>query len=136
MKLIAQSLLTALLLSTATFASDVVTKSTTSANPTVITNSYKVAVYPSTTMTSKLHVVVEREPGQTMTIYLKDAQGIRLAEQQISKKQGTFHFQFDLAALEDGNYSVQVISGNDVALYPVTLKTQPTQATSRTLTLN
>ena len=135
MKTSAYSLLAILLLSTATFASDVIT-STRSANPTVTTNSYKVTVFPASACVSKLHVIVEREPGQSMSIYLKDAHGTPLAQQWVSKKQGTFRFQFDLSALKEGNYSVEVSSGNDVALYPVTLTSQPSHALTRTITVN
>lgn len=132
MKTIVQSLVAALLFSTATLASDVIPAST---NPTVTTNSYKVVVYPAITP-NKLNVIVERQPGQMMVVSMKDCNGHRLGQQLVDKKQGTFRFQFDLSALQDGNYSVEVISGNDVALYPVTLKTQSAQETTRTITLN
>ncbi|GAB3983945.1 hypothetical protein GCM10028806_58140 [Spirosoma terrae] len=132
MKTIVQSLVAALLFSTATLASDVIPAST---NPTVTTNSYKVVVYPAITP-NKLNVIVERQPGQMMVVSMKDSNGHRLGQQLVDKKQGTFRFQFDLSALQDGNYSVEVISGNDVALYPVTLKTQSAQETTRTITLN
>ena len=135
MKTFAHSLLTALLLSTATFASTAATTPTTSANPTVTTDSYKVAVVPSA-KPSKLNVYVERNPGQAMIVLLKAADGQVLAKQYISKKKGGFRFQFDLAELQDGAYSVEVSSGNDVTVYPVTLATQPAQAATRVLTLN
>ncbi|MCK8492348.1 hypothetical protein M0L20_10845 [Spirosoma sp. RP8] len=134
MKTIAQSFAMALLLSTAAFADNIVITSTKSVSPMVTTNSYKVAVFPSSTNGSKLHVIVERQPGQSMTIFLKDARGNALGQQRVGKSQGTFRFQFDLAELQDGNYRVEVVSGNDVALYPVTLKTQPSVA--RTLIVN
>ncbi|WP_338873116.1 hypothetical protein WBJ53_29715 [Spirosoma sp. SC4-14] len=131
MKTIAQSLLAALLLSTAALTTDATAKPV---NP-VTTSSYKAAVYPSLNA-SKLHVVVERQPGQAMAVYLKDSHGNRLAQQLVNKKLGTFRFQFDLSDMQDGNYTVEVVSGNDVALYPVTLTTKPSQAVTRTLTLN
>lgn len=135
MKTLAHSLLTALLLSTATFASDATTKPTTSANPTVTTDSYKVAVVPSATP-SKLNVYVERNPGQVMSVSLKSTNGKVIAKQFVSKKQGNFRFKFDLSDLEDGTYSVEVASGKDVTVYPVTLATQPVQAPARQITLN
>lgn len=135
MKTLAHSLLTALLLSTATFASDATTKPTTSANPTVTTDSYKVAVIPSA-IPSKLNVYVERNPGQVMLVSLKSTDGKVLAKQFVSKKQGNFRFKFDLSDLEDGTYSVEVASGKDVTVYPVTLATQPVQAPARQITLN
>ena len=134
MKTFAHALFAALLLSTATFASTV-TSTPTSANPTVITDSYKVAVFPAAAP-SKLNVYVERNPGQMMYVSLKSANGKILGKQVVNKKQGNFHFQFDLSELQDGAYSVEVLSGKDVTVYPVTLATQQAQASTRQITLN
>ncbi|MBD2754548.1 hypothetical protein [Spirosoma validum] len=134
MKTFAQSLLTALLLSTATLASTAAT-TPTAANPTVTTDSYKVAVFPSSTP-SKLNVFVERTPGQMMLVSIKGTDGRVLARQIVNKKQGNFHFQFDMSELQDGAYSVELSAGNDVTVYPVTLATQHAQAPARTITLN
>jgi len=139
MKTLTTSLFAALLLSTATFASSTTTTPTEALHPTEVTvntNSYKVAVFPSSTMVSKLNVIVERAPGQAMTILLKNAEGDVLGTQKINKKQGTFRFQFDLANLKDGDYTVEVISGNDVTVRPVTLTTQPAKEAMRTIALN
>lgn len=135
MKTFAQSLLAALLLSTATFASDATTKPTTSANPAVTTDSYKVVVFPSA-VPSKLNVYVERTPGQMMLVSLKGQDGKVLAKQYINKKQGNFHFKFDMTEAQDGTYSVEITSGKDVTVYPVTLATQPAQVAARQITLN
>lgn len=135
MKTLAHSLLTALLLSTATLASAETITSATLTNPTVTTDSYKVVVFPSS-IPSKLNVFVERTPGQSMSVLLKGADGKILARQIISKKQGNFRFVFDMSEAEDGAYSVEVSSGNDVTIYPVTLATQPVQVATRTITLN
>lgn len=71
-----------------------------------------------------------------MIVSLKTADGKVLAKQSVSKKEGNFRFQFDLSELQDGSYSVEVSSGNDVTVYPVTLATQPAQVSTRVLTLN
>ena len=134
MKTFAHSLLTALLLSTATFASTAAT-TPTAANPTVTTDSYKVVVFPSA-KPSHLNVFVERTPGQMMVVSLKGTDGKVLSKQLINKKQGSFRFQFDLSEVEDGTYSVEVASGNDVTVYPVTLATQPAQVSTRKISLN
>ena len=135
MKTLAQSLLTALLLSTATLVATAATTPATPMNPTATTASYKVAVFPSPNP-SKLNVYVEREPGKQMVITLKDAAGEVLGKQIVGKKQGSFHFQFDLSELQDGAYKVEVVSGSDVTVHPVTLTTQPAQVSTRVLTLN
>ncbi|UFH55670.1 hypothetical protein [Spirosoma sp. KNUC1025] len=134
MKTFAHSLLTALLLSTATFASTAAT-TPTAANPTVTTSSYKVAVFPSATP-SRLNVFVERTPGQSMVVSLKSTEGKVLGKQLISKKQGNFRFQFDMSELQDGTYTVELSSGNDVTVYPVTLASQPIQVSTRTISIN
>ncbi|SFD49645.1 T9SS type A sorting domain-containing protein [Spirosoma endophyticum] len=134
MKTLAQSLLTALLLSTATLVS---TAATTAKNPTntAITASYKVAVFPSPSA-SKLNVYVERAPGQFMLISLKTLDGALLGKQLVGKKEGSFHFQFDLSDLQDGKYTIEVASGSDVTVHPITLSTKTPTAATRTLTLN
>ena len=135
MKTFAHCLFAALLLSTATFASTATTTPVTSANPTVTTDSYKVAIFPAAAP-SKLNVYVERNPGQMMVVSLKSATGKVLGRQVVNKKQGTFHFQFDLSELQDGTYSVELSSGKDVTIYPITLATQQAQLSTRQITLN
>ena len=134
MKTFAQTLIAALLLSTATFAGTPASTPITSNNPTVATESYKVAVFPSATP-SHLNVVAERNPGKSMSVLLKTADGTLLAKKNIDKKQGNIHFQFNMVDLEDGMYTVEINSGNDQTTYPVTLSTKPAQAAIRTITL-
>lgn len=133
MKTIAQSLIAALLLSTATFAGTPATIPTAS-NPVVTTDSYKVAVYPSAVQ-SRLHVCIERQPGQFMAVYLKTTDGEQLGKKYIRKNQDKLRFQFDVADLPDGTYKVEVVSGSDVTTYPITINTKPSQVASRTITL-
>ncbi|GAB4006165.1 hypothetical protein GCM10028808_07570 [Spirosoma migulaei] len=135
MKTFVQSLVTALLLSTATFASPATTTPTKSAMAPVTTNSYKVAVFPSS-KPSRLNVFVERTPGQPMIISLKSTDGTLLGKQLVGKKQGNVRFQFDLSELTDGDYKVEITSGTDATVYPVKLSTQPAQTAARTITLN
>ncbi|GAB3689641.1 hypothetical protein GCM10027592_06270 [Spirosoma flavus] len=131
MNTFAKSLIAAVLISTATFAAP----AKPTANPTATTESYKAAVFPSASP-SKLNVFVEREPGKALIVFLKDKNGDMLAKQSISKKQGNFHFKFDMAELEDGTYQVEIVSGSDVTVHPVTLSTKPAQTAARTITLN
>ncbi|GAB4002512.1 hypothetical protein GCM10028807_61260 [Spirosoma daeguense] len=130
MKTFAKSLIAAVLISTATFAAPV----KPAANPTATTDSYKVAVFPSA-IASKLNVFVEREPGKAMIVALKAKDGSLLAKQLVSKKQGNFHFKFDMAELEDGTYQVEIVSGDDVTIHPVTLSTKAAETSARTITL-
>ncbi|MBD2702114.1 hypothetical protein IC229_15795 [Spirosoma sp. BT702] len=131
MKTFVTSIIAAVLLSTATFAAP----ATPASNPTAITASYKAAVFPSATP-SKLNVFVEREPGKVLVVLLKSKSGDLLAKQMINKKQGNFHFQFNMVDLEDGAYQVEIVSGEDVSVHPVTLSTKPAQTVTRTITLN
>lgn len=133
MKTFAQSLIAALLLSTATFAGTPAT-TPTAVSPVVTTDSYKVAVFPSA-IPSRLNVYIERNPGQLMTISLKATDGTDLAKRYLGKKTGNVHFQFDMAELTDGTYTVEVISGSDVTTYPVVISTKPVQQATRTITL-
>lgn len=135
MKLVAQTLIAALLLSTATLASTATRIPTAPTKPTETTNSFKAAVFPSSTPT-KLNVFVEREPGKPMTIRLKDEKGALLAEQPVNKKKGSFRIKFDLSDLEDGAYTVEIASGNDVTVHGVTLSTKPVESATRTISLN
>ncbi|AKD57686.1 hypothetical protein [Spirosoma radiotolerans] len=134
MKIFAQTLIAALLLSTVTLASTATRVPTVPTKPTT-TNSFKAAVFPSSTP-GKLNVFVGREPGKPITVRLKDEKGELLAEQPVSKNKGSFRFQFDLSALEDGTYKVEIVSGNDVTIQPVTLSTKPVESATRTISLN
>jgi hypothetical protein len=71
-----------------------------------------------------------------MVVSLKTTDGRVLGQQSVSKKQGNFHFQFDLSELEDGAYTVAIVSGNDESAHPVTLTTKPFQSVKRTIALN
>ena len=133
MKTFAQSLIAALLVSTATFAGTPAT-APTATNPVVMTDSYKVAIFPSATP-SRLNVYIERNPGQMMSVLLKSTDGTLLAKRFVSKKQGNLHFQFDMSELADGTYTVEVVSGNNATTYPVTISTKPAQEAARTITL-
>ncbi|GAB3941492.1 hypothetical protein GCM10028805_04700 [Spirosoma harenae] len=136
MKTIAKTLIAALMLSTSTFASHMphLPKLGVSAGPTAITDSYKVAIYPSGSATSKLNVIVERQPGQTMEVLLKDSEGSLLATKYIGKKEGNVHIKFDLAELIDGTYSIEVVSGTDKTVHVMTLLTKAIQP-ARTVSL-
>lgn len=133
MKTFVQSLIAALLLSTATLAETPAT-ATIASNPVVTTDSYKVAVFPSATP-SRLNVYIERNPGQMMSVMLKATDGTLLAKRFVNKKQGNLHFQFDMSELADGTYTVEVISGSNATTYPVTISTKPAQEATRTITL-
>ena len=133
MKTLVQTLIAALLLGTATFAGTPATMPTAS-NPVVTTDSYKVAVFPSATP-SHLKVYIERNPGQSMSVLLKSTDGALLAKKHIGKNQGNLNLQFDMTDLPDGTYKVEVVSGNDVTTYPITINTKPAQEAARTITL-
>ena len=130
MKTIVKTLLAALMLSTSAFAAHVpyLPKVGVSAGPTAITNSYKVAIYPSGLASTKLNVIVERQVGQSMEISLKDSEGSLLATKYVSKKEGNVHIKFDMSELSDGTYSVEVVSGTDKTVHVMTLVTKAAQS--------
>ncbi|MBN8822814.1 MULTISPECIES: T9SS type A sorting domain-containing protein [unclassified Spirosoma] len=133
MKTIATTLLAAVLLSTSTFAAHTphLPKSPVSVGPTAITNSYKVAIYPSA-VPSKVNVMIEREPGKAMEISLLDSDGFTLATKYINKKEGNVHVKFDLSELNDGAYQIQIVSGSDKSVHAMSINT-PTAQPSRTI---
>lgn len=135
MKTVVQPLIAALLISTATYASTATALPNPLVSPTATTNSYKVAVYPVSTANAKLKVMVERAPGKSMLVHLKDTDGAVLATKYIDAKEGNFQFLFDLKDLEDGTYRVEVVCGADRTVHPVTITTQVTTAATRIFTL-
>ncbi|SOD96332.1 hypothetical protein [Spirosoma fluviale] len=135
MKTLAQSLLTALLLSTATLATAESANPISTGSSIVTTNSYKAAIFPST-IPSKLNVYVERTPGQLMSVSFKSTDGAVLEKLSIGKKQGNFHFLFDISDLKDGTYTIEIMSGSDVSEHSVTLATPSYKSVTRTIALN
>lgn len=135
MKKYAQPLFVALLLSTAAFASTAATLPAPAINSTA-TRSYKVAVFPSTVAPAKISVILEHQPGKAVYVNLLDARGTVLATQYIGKKQDKVHFKFDLNQLEDGNYRIEVVSGTDRSVHPVTLSTETPAQSIRLITMN
>lgn len=137
MKTTAQSLIAALLLSTATFAAPLNTPPMpTAANPTVTTNSYRIAVFPSSVAPTKVHVYVEHQPGKAMNVYLRDARGNVLATQRIGRNDSKVRFKFDLAELTDGNYRVDVACGSDQSSHPIMLTTETPVTPARVITID
>lgn len=136
MKLNAKSLFAALLLSTATLAATAATLPAPLANPTAVTSSYKVAIFPSSVAPTKVTVVLEHQPGKRMEVRLRDAKGALLATQYISKKAEKVHFKFDLGELNDGEYEVEVVCGTDRTVHPVTLTTETPAKSVRLITMN
>ncbi len=117
----------ALLLSLQSFAADVPTAD----GPVVHRASYRAAVYPSSVRAGEIRVAVDRLPGETMTIVLKDAKGHVLGRKQISPKLEKFQFRFVLGAAPDGAYTVEIQSPRDQSRHAFTLKTQPGVRTVR-----
>jgi hypothetical protein len=137
MKTIAQTLLAALLLTAPTLATTANAAAMkradepTTANHTIATNAFRVAVYAGAKPMA-INVVVEKQTPKLMIIRVVDQRGSVLEEQAIGRRQGNFQYRFNLSELADGTYSVEVISGTNKSSHPITLTT-PTA--DRTLTV-
>lgn len=128
MKTLFASLLVALIIGTssATFAADHTHK----------TQTLPASVSVEQIVKSKLDVVVDHEAGAPMRIRLLDASGRNLAARKLAPQQEATRVRFDLAALQDGVYWVQVSDGQHTQVTRFELKTTvPTAAAYQDLIL-
>lgn len=72
---------------------------------------------------SKLDVVVENAVNTTMTIRLVDSFGQNIATKTVQVSPAGTRIRFDLSALTDGEYRVNVIDGKNSQLKKFELKT-------------
>ncbi len=131
MKTFATSLMIALSLGFVTFAS---ADDNRTAN-TSTESTYRTAIYTSATTPSTLRVNIEKQAGKALVINIKDEKNNILASQYLTKKSGTFSAKFDLTALEDGTYNVEVVGDKEVTTKSITLKTTNV-AVQRTVSVN
>lgn len=86
--------------------------------------SYRMAMFSTVQSPMKLKVLIEKHSAKPMSILVKDASGEVLGYQFLSKKTGNYSLKFNLSELQDGEYRLEVVSGDNKDVYPLTLSTE------------
>ncbi|MFT4031761.1 MAG: hypothetical protein QM669_05035 [Siphonobacter sp.] len=76
-------------------------------------------------MATQYYCFVDKEPGQRLTITIRDNNNKVLSEQYISKNSTHVAELLDLSQLADGDYSLSVSDANRMVVHPVRIATTP-----------
>jgi|GEM_PF-920011 hypothetical protein len=125
MKSFAKSLIVALTVATsfASFAGTTITEQPTGSAP------FKSGVYTSND--GKLHVSLDKQTGNVVTIQLKSNTGETLYTQRLSKKDEKCRLVFNVDNLKDGTYQLHITDGVATVSKSVTLTTHQPEAPKR-----
>lgn len=90
-----------------------------------------------TTKEAKIQMAVRKGAGQKAVITLRDAKNNVLHEEVMSKKSEKFDGRFDVSGLSDGQYTLEVTSGNEKIQKQVSIKSEKQEvAKVRSVQLN
>lgn len=85
---------------------------------------FKVGIY-NIKQTSKVKLFVEKLKGDRLIIRLKNGGGDVLHLEVLSKKQTSYSCSYDLAALPDGTYQIEVESADEKLTKELAITSQP-----------
>ncbi|MFN3379980.1 hypothetical protein [Runella zeae] len=88
------------------------------------------------TKEAKIQMAVRKGTSEKAIITIRDAKNNLLHEEVISKKAEKFDGRFDVSALGEGDYTLEITSGNEKIQKKVSIKTPQEEATYRTVKLN
>ncbi|WP_080241122.1 hypothetical protein [Spirosoma rigui] len=94
-------------------------------------STFKTGIY--STITGKLNIALDKQPGGPVDIQLKTANGVLLYAQRVSKKESTFRARLDLDELADGEYTLVITNGIETTRQTITLKTPKLSTVDRTI---
>jgi hypothetical protein len=127
MKTLVTTLVCALALSsTVAFASD----------PTEDKKAKPLQIGVFTTKEAKIQMAVRKGAGERAVITLRDAKQNVIHEEVMEKKSEKFDVRFDVSALKEGEYTLEVTSGKEKIQKQVSIKSLNEEATLRSLQLN
>lgn len=90
-----------------------------------------------TTKESKIQLAVRKGTGQNAVITLRDGKKNVLHEEVMTKKSEKFDGRFDVSNLADGEYTLEIVSGNEKIQKQVSIKSSKEEvAFQRSVQLN
>lgn len=90
-----------------------------------------------TTKESKIQLAVRKSAGQNAVITLRDAKKNVLHEEVMTKKSEKFDGRFDVSNLKDGDYTLEIVSGNEKIEKQVSIKSSKEEVSlQRSVQLN
>lgn len=88
------------------------------------------------TKDAKIQMAVRKGTNQRAVITLRDAKNNVVHEELMAKKAEKFDARFDVSALKDGEYTLEVAAGKDKLQKQVIIKSTQEEKTLRTVQLN
>ncbi|NBB22489.1 hypothetical protein GVN20_24255 [Runella sp. CRIBMP] len=90
-----------------------------------------------TTKEAKIQLAVRKGTGQSAVIVLRDAKKNVVHEEFMTKKSEKFDGRFDVSNLKDGDYTLEIVSGNEKIEKQVSIKSSKEEVTfQRSVQLN
>ncbi len=81
-----------------------------------------------TTKEAKIQLAVRKSAGQKAVITLRDAKKNVVHEEFMTKKAEKFDGRFDVSNLKDGDYTLEIVSGNEKIQKQVSIKSSQEEA--------
>ncbi len=129
MKTFAQIIAIATLTTSSIFANPTIGETNAKPNKT---NSFAIGMYQSTG-TLAMHVTLDKVAGKVVTITIKDKDGKKLETERISKNTRSYHGKFDMQALGDGTYTVEITDGTETITRQININSAKPQEITRSI---
>ncbi len=84
--------------------------------------------------TQTMHIMVDKEVGNRVSILVKDHAGRVIHQEYITKKTATYHGKFDFSEATEGTYQIEITDGKETLVKQIHISNTQATATNRTLT--
>ncbi|QJD80259.1 T9SS type A sorting domain-containing protein [Spirosoma rhododendri] len=95
---------------------------------------YEVSMYTATN--GNLRLALDKQKGGRVTVSMKNDKGNTLFTQYVGKRETQSRFMFDISALPDGVYTVEISNGAETKTQELTINTPKEQLPARQIALN
>jgi len=129
MKTFAQIIAIATLTTSSIFANPTIGETNVNANKTT---NFAIGMYQSVG-TLDMHLTLDKTVGKAVTVTIKDKDGKVVHNERISKNARTYHGKFDLQALNDGTYSVEITDGTEKITRTININSAKPQEATRSI---
>ncbi|MEA5258528.1 DUF3244 domain-containing protein [Arcicella aquatica] len=129
MKTFAQIIAIATLTTSSIFANPIAGETNVNANKT---NNFAIGMYQSVG-TLDMHLTLDKVVGKAVTVTIKDKDGKVIHNERIAKSARSYHGKFDLQALNDGTYSVEITDGTEKITRTININAAKPQEVTRTI---
>lgn len=129
MKTLAKIIAIVTLTSSSIFANPIVGETSTNTNKT---KNFAIGIYQGVG-TLDMHLTLDKIAGKVVTVQIKDKEGKIVHNERIAKNTLTYHGKFDLQALNDGTYSIEITDGSETITRTININSAKQQEVTRTI---